>query len=259
MSVLVENSNSLIRAMGTDGRPSGGMVTRFALSSACRMAEGLAGEESLYLEFGVDTLEDFLTVPVEMRDTLARRVQDQAVTLAAVEGGATGAAGLIGVALDVPGLTVLSLRTIYRIALCYGIRLYGAAGREAALAVLAKAGGQALSEKEAALTALAAMRRSSGTSGLSRVVSLAVGQATGQRVLAPALQAVAMQLGSRLPAKRLLSAVPVFGGALGASVNAAFVREVCMAARKEFAPPNLNSALLQNTPAGAVVKATGLE
>jgi len=71
----------------------------------------------------VQHLEELRDKPLEVCDRLAVSVGASAEVLAAVEGAATGAGGVLTTLLDVPLLFVLGLRTARRIGHCYGYPL----------------------------------------------------------------------------------------------------------------------------------------
>lgn len=79
--------------------------------------------------------------PPPSDDRVAQTVLERWVKAAMVEGGLTGAAGFIGVPLNVVLFTYFQVAMVVSIAEAYGIALDGKAGEEALLRVIGKAHG----------------------------------------------------------------------------------------------------------------------
>jgi uncharacterized protein (DUF697 family) len=256
-------------------------VLQAGLEGACGLGERLASPAAVLELAGVDSISALRDGGLELCDRLANRTHDRAIALAAAEGGITGAAGLVGVVLDIPGLMTLSLRTIYQIGLCYGFELSGEEGRQLVLRILGLAGANTIKDKEAALFSLAALRQVLAHQSLGPIRQAAV-SAFGREATMAALRDAAMQVGLRLGRRKAANLVPVVGAALGGMINAGFVRDVGWAARRTFqsmwleglplsgsgidgparrapASGQFNFAFSQNTGPSAVVKAAGVE
>ena len=204
-----------------------------ALEAACALAERLASPGKLLAETGLAHVSDLKAIDLEQCDRLADQVHDRAIVMAAAEGGVTGAAVLAGIALDVPGLMTLSLRTIYQTGLCYGFELKGEEGRQLALRIFSLASANSLKEKEAALLSLVALRQMLLHQSWGQIQQAAA-TALGKEAAVLALRDAARQLGVNLTQRKALNLVPVIGAAVGASINAGFVKDVGWAARRVF-------------------------
>lgn len=203
------------------------------LEAACTLGERLASPRRLLEQTGLERVTDLREASLELCDGLADRVHDRAIAMAAAEGGVTGATGLAAMAVDIPGLMTLSLRTIYQIGLCYGFELKGEEGRQLALRIFSLAGANSLQEKEAALMGLAAIRQMLLHQSWSQIQQ-AAGAVMGREALVVVLRDVSRQLGVNLTRRKALNVVPVVGGAVGAAINAGFVKDVGWAARRTF-------------------------
>ena len=204
-----------------------------ALEGACALGEWLTSPESVLQQSGMPQIAALRDCPLEVCDTLADTVHDRAVAMAAAEGGLTGATGLIGVAVDIPGLMTLSLRTIYQTGLCYGFELKGDEGRRLALRIFSLASANSLKEKEAALISLVAIRQMLTQQSWAQIQQAAT-VTLGREAMMVAVRDVAKQLGINLTKRKALNIVPVIGAAVGAAINAAFVNDVGWAARRSF-------------------------
>ena len=98
-------------------------LVRKCIEGASRGAEVLAGQEDIKRRAGVQDLAELRDRPLDECDRLAIPAGVMAMTLATIEGAATGAGGVWTTLLDVPLLFVLALRTIRKIGHCYGYPL----------------------------------------------------------------------------------------------------------------------------------------
>ncbi len=160
-------------------------------------------------------------------DEAAADVRRWALGYGATGGGAAGAFGVLGLAVDVPATVTLALRTARMTALCYGFDTKTEAERLHTLGVLQLAGANSLAEREAAIARLACERKAMERKDWHGIVEL-TGYASGAAV---AVQRVAATLGANLSARKLAQIAPVVGAAVGAGVNMAFQNDVAAAAR----------------------------
>lgn len=111
-------------------------VIRAAIEKSYDVSDLLAGQEEIRRRAGVDDLEELCQGSLERCDELAAGVRVTAESVAAVEGGVTGAGGILTTFLDVPLLFILSLATIRRVGHCYGYPLDQRRGRHFVLGIL---------------------------------------------------------------------------------------------------------------------------
>ena len=78
----------------------------------------LAEQERIWRQAGVGDLRELRDKPLEECDCLAGRVGVAAMSISIVEGGATGAGGVLTTLIDIPLLFVLSLWTILELGHC---------------------------------------------------------------------------------------------------------------------------------------------
>lgn len=204
-----------------------------ALEAACSVGEKLANPDAILKQAGIDHIGALFHAEMQVCDMLADSVHDRAIAVAAAEGGVTGASGLVGIALDIPTLMTLALRTIYQIALCYGFELKGEEGRHVVLRVFSLASANSLQEKEAALVSLVAIKQMLQQQSWHQMQQAAMAT-IGKEALVVALRDLAAQLGINLTKRKALNIVPVVGAAVGAAVNASFLKDVGWAARRTF-------------------------
>lgn len=167
---------------------------------------------------------------LEACETAAAEIRRWALGYAVTGGGAAGAFGAIGLAVDLPATITLALRTARLTGLCYGFGGDGVAERVFILDILQLAGANSMEEKEAALQRLAQDRTQLPAETWGRIVKL-TGQTAGAQATA---HRVARVLGVNLSTRKVAQMAPIVGAAIGAGVNAAFQNDVAEAARHAY-------------------------
>jgi hypothetical protein len=203
------------------------------LESARKAGLKLADVDAVLRAGGVREIGELRTLELQKCDQLARSVQRWAVGLAAGEGAATGAAGLIGIAVDIPTALTLAFRTIYKIGLCYGYTP-GDSDTEFVHGVLGASGANTMQEKLAALACLQAIRATLHQQTWRMMANRAAEHAFSREGAILAVRALARQLGVNLTKRKALQAIPVMGALVGGSVNAWYVRDVATSARRAY-------------------------
>lgn len=160
-------------------------------------------------------------------DEAASEVRRWALGYAVTGGGAAGAFGALGLAIDVPATVALALRTTRLTGLCYGFGADTDAERVYILDILQLAGANSREERDEAIARLAEQRTALGKEDWQKIVQL-TGQTTGT---VATTQRVAATLGINLSTRKIAQVAPVVGAAVGAGVNAAFQNDVAAAAR----------------------------
>jgi EcsC protein family len=98
-------------------------AVRVAITKAYDVSETLAAWDDVRRRAGVEDIAELRHRPLEECDRLASSIGSSAEAIAAVEGAATGAGGMLTTLLDVPLLFVLGLSTIRKVGHCYGYPL----------------------------------------------------------------------------------------------------------------------------------------
>ena len=164
-------------------------------------------------------------------------------SLALVEGAATGAAGALGIAADVPALITLNLRAIGEYATYCGFDVSLQHERLFTMNVL----GLASSPQDAA--------KSVAMAQLVRIAQDAARKKAWVKIEEHAfvkiIQQIAKALGIRLTKAKLAQAVPVAGAVVGAGFNAYYTDKVCDAAyhlyRERFLAEKYGADLVEET------------
>ncbi len=217
--------SALPRAVRSFAKPLGFLTNRLipgeVIEAAIRGADWAASSSIRKATISHD-FTDF-----EACDEAASEVRRWALGYAVTGGGAAGAFGALGLAIDVPATVALALRTARLTGLCYGFGADTEAERIYILDILQLAGANSRAERDAAIARLAEERTGLAKEDWQKIVRL-TGQTTGS---VAATQRVATTLGVNLSARKMAQIVPILGAAVGAGVNAAFQNDVAASAR----------------------------
>lgn len=165
-------------------------------------------------------------------DAAAQDARRWAIGYGMTSGGAAGAVGVIGLVVDVPTSITLAMRTARAVGLCYGFGESGPAERSFVMSILALAGANDRADKEKALLFVDAVNRPEAIQDHDfQAIARMSGPGTAS---VAAVRALAEQLGVNLAQRKAAQIVPVFGAVIGASVNAAFLSDVALAARYAY-------------------------
>ncbi|UFS72066.1 EcsC family protein [Geomonas sp. RF6] len=171
---------------------------------------------------------------LELSDRLADTVHNWAIGMGTAEGAATGATGLPGMAVDIPAIITLALRTVHKIGLCYGFECRTEEDRQYVLGVLSASGANTMKDKIEALLTLRTIQEMVLKQTWKKMAEKAAGQQLSKEGAIIAIRNLAKQLGINLTKRKALQAIPVLGGGIGAAVNGSYINDVGWAARRLF-------------------------
>jgi len=227
---------------------------RAALQGINDVALRYSGRAALLNAAGVETLAALRSVPLETCDQLSRRVERRGMALAGAGGAVLGSVGAPGMVADVPALLAMGLRTIHRIALCYGEEGLDADHRAMAIGIFALASANSLEEKQSALAAL----RTRGDlldiawrEGVERVAE----REMAKDAAVFSLQTLSSRIGLQLGRRKAFGVIPVLGAVVGASMNAWYVHDISMVARYVYQERWLHQRYPRNKALAAPFKA----
>ena len=207
---------------------------RGALDFSSSAAEWLTDTNDILRDAGVSSISELKTHDLEKSDNLANEVHNWAIGLATAEGGVTGAVGLPGMAVDIPAIIVLALRTIHKTGVCYGFEVNTKGDKEFVLAILAASGANEMGEKLAALSTLRTIEVAIAKQTWKTLGQKAAANQMGKEAGIIGIKNLAKQLGINLTKRKALQTIPAIGALVGASVNGWYIKEVGWAARRAF-------------------------
>ena len=214
-------------------------LIELALNSANDLAIRSASTATLLRRAEVDSVDALRTAPLDHCDALARRIQREAMAAAATMGATTGLGGAALMAVDIPALLTLCLRTIHRTGLSYGYALEGESGRMMAIALFALASSNGMQDKQDVIATLSGTRPDAPTANLLEAAWREGFERASEREMTK--QAVAFsianlgrQLGWNIAQRKSAAAIPVLGAVIGGSVNAWTVYDLTRTTRYAF-------------------------
>lgn len=236
-----EKPGVISSALGTFIHPAASMVQvvipdaiiRSAMEACAAGARFTAGDGSDILKEGrLSSFEELQSAELQKCDRLAAYVQRWSVGHGAMEGMTTGVAGLAGLIADIPAIVTLSMRTIYRTAMCYGYEVKSFSDNEYLMAVMAVAAANSMDEKQEALDQMQRVMLK------EKDPELLAGEECqdfmSSEAAAVGFKTLARQLGINLTKRKALQAIPFLGAGVGAAVNAWFIKEISQAAMNSY-------------------------
>jgi hypothetical protein len=210
------------------------VAVRAAIDSASRLGRSLADTADVLRDAGVPEISALRDGELEVCDRLADAVHNWSIGIAAAEGTATGALGLLSAPLDIPAIITLALRTIHKVGLCYGYESVTEEDETFVRGILAASGANSMEEKLAALAALNALRTVLLQQTWRAMGQKALQDRLGKEAILVLIRNLAKQVGINVTKRRALAAIPAIGALIGGSVNAWYLKEVGWAARRAF-------------------------
>lgn len=190
--------------------------------------------DAIYEEFrdmgiAVYSAKDIEQLPLEKVDKVVGYLDAKYKSMAALEGAATGVAGLPGLAIDIPALMTLNFRAIGEYATYYGFDITLPQERIYALQLL-NCASVSQAGKQAVLMELTKIAK--------EVAAKKAWKELNKNILVKIIKELAEKVGVNLTKRKLAQAVPAVGGAIGAAFNASYTADVCETAfncyRKRF-------------------------
>lgn len=230
------------KAMGFVFKPAAWLVNQIvpkkalegALHLANKGAEFLTDSNDIKRDGNVSEISELKTKSLELSDKLADNVHNWALALAGAEGGATGATGLVGIAVDIPTIITLSLRTIHKIGLCYGFEAKTENDQKLIYAIMSSAAANTIEEKDAALLALKEILIIIQKNTWKKLIEEAAAKRFSLAAAIIGVKQLGKQLGINLTRRKALQAIPFIGAGVGTLVNIAYMQDIAWAARRIF-------------------------
>ena len=228
LKFLMSPLNSIVKSIIPD------KIIMGALSFSNTIAEWLTDKEKTIKRAEIKNISDLKSGDLQKSDLLADRVHNWAMGEAGLEGGVTGAMGYVGMAIDIPWLITLSLRTINQIGLCYGFEVNNQNDRDFLLSVLMASSSSSMEEKVEALLTLKQVEKIIANQTWKAISAQAHKNMISKETGLVALKKLANIIGINLSKRKALQAIPIIGSAIGLSINVKFLKDVGWAARYLF-------------------------
>ena len=187
--------------------------------------------EAVYAKFrknghDVHRLGDIFELDLEEVDAVVARQDVKYTGLAGAEGAVTGAAGVLGLVVDIPALLAWNLRAIGEYATCYGFDVDSQRERVFAVNVLGLASSPSDPAKAPVMAELARIAADAAKKKAWKELK--------DKTLVAVVEKVAKALGMRLTKAKLAQVVPILGAAVGGGFNAYYTARVCDTAHQLY-------------------------
>lgn len=205
-----------------------------AITAAYKAAEFLTDKDDIIRDAQITEISELKHKDLELSDRLANEVHNWAIGVAGAEGAATGAAGLPGMAVDIPALITMSFRVIHKIGICYGYEATTEADKNYILQIFSAAGSNTMQEKQAAILILR-----QATQAIAKTTWKGMAQKAANNKFCVeggilAVKAVAKQFGINITRRKALQTIPGLGALIGGSMNLSLVNDIAWAARRMY-------------------------
>ena len=194
----------------------------------------LTDEADILKKSAVKDIDELRIKGIMTSDKLANDVHNWAIGLASAEGVGTGVWGLYGLAVDIPFILTLALRSIHKIGLCYGYKAKDEKDRQFVLTVLSASGANSAREKTDALKILQTIDIMVAKQTLKTIAEKAAQQQLSKEAVVISMKNLGRQIGINILERKVLQAIPAIGAVVGGSVNSWFIKDVGWAARRAF-------------------------
>jgi len=210
--------------------------------------------KAIYSEFSkfglnVNSHRDIVALDLEHVDRALGWLDVKYKSIAAAEGGSTGAAGLPGIPVDVVAIIGINLRAIGEYATYCGFDVSLQSERLFAMNVLTFASSPTDGAKQAALAQLVRI--------VNDVASKKAWKELEQHAFVNIIRKIAALLGQRLTKAKLAQIIPYFGAGIGFGFNTYFTAKICDAAfflyREQFLAEKYGPDVIEQTVKAAKV------
>jgi hypothetical protein len=204
--------------------------------------------KAIYADFAKSGIQigshrDILALDLEQIDRALGWLDVKYKTIAAAEGGGTGAAGLPGIPVDIVAIVGINLRAIGEYATYCGFDVSAQPERLFAMNVLTYASSPTDGAKQAALAQLVRIAKDVATKKAWKELE--------KHSFVTIVRKIATSLGERLTKAKLAQMIPYLGAGIGAGFNAYFTTKVCDAAfflyRERFLAEKYGPYIIEET------------
>jgi hypothetical protein len=221
----------------------GGLVT--LLNDAAQWSVRPKAIYSDFAKSGIDvkSRSDIFDLDLEQIDRALGWLDVKYKSIAAAEGGTTGAAGLPGIPVDIVAIVGINLRAIGEYATYCGFDVSAQSERLFAMNVLALASSPTDSAKQAALAQLVRIAKD--------VAAKKAWKKLEEHSFVNIVKKIAAALGQRLTKAKLAQVIPYLGAGVGVGFNTYFTAKVCEAAfflyRERFLAEKYGPDIIEQT------------
>ncbi|MDE6822352.1 EcsC family protein [Bacteroides acidifaciens] len=205
-----------------------------ALTASNTLAKLITDEQDIIRNAKVNSIIELKTKDLQLSDKLADEVHNWALAGLGLEGGVTGFFGLPGMFVDIPMVVTIALRTIHKIGICYGYKALTLEDTQFVYSIMSVAGSNSMQEKNMALVTLKQLNVILVKQSWKKMAEKATVNKYCSEAILITIKSLAKQLGINITKRKAIQAIPLIGAGVGATMNIAFINDICLAARRSF-------------------------
>ena len=205
-----------------------------ALTGSNTLAKLITDEQDIIRDAKVNSIIELKTKDLQLSDKLADEVHNWALAGLGLEGGVAGFFGLPGMFVDIPMVVTIALRTIHKIGICYGYKALTLEDTQFVYSIMSVAGSNSMQEKNMALVTLKQLNVILVKQSWKKMAEKATVNKYCNEAILITIKSLAKQLGINITKRKAIQAIPLIGAGVGATMNIAFINDICWAARRSF-------------------------
>ncbi|MGL5616090.1 MAG: EcsC family protein [Sarcina sp.] len=213
-------------------------IVRGLLKFTWNVADSSMDYKRVIKEAKVEKISDLKNGSLKSCDDLARNAHKRAVGIAAAQGITVGSIGLIGLAVDIPFILSIALRTIMRIGACYGYEFNSKYEKEFALSVLGAGAMRTLKEREKALAIVNEIEHVIDEKDIKKLAGKMANKTISKEIGIMSVHAIEQELEIEISKEisimllneKFLETIPIVGSAIGALINTKYINHMGWAA-----------------------------
>lgn len=217
-------------------------IVRGLLKFTWNIADSSMDYRRIMKEAKVNSIEELRNKSLKECDNLAKNAHNRAVGIAAAQGITVGSIGLVGLAVDIPFVLSLALRTIMRIGGCYGYKFNNEYEKEFALSVLGAGAIRTVKEREKALSIVNEIEHVIDEKDIKKLSGKMVSKTISKEIGIMSVHAIEQELEIEISREismlllneKVLESVPIVGGTIGAILNTRYINHIGWAARRLY-------------------------
>ena len=254
LNKLIEPISSLTKLIVPSSAIEGALV------QINKAAEFLTDVEDIKRDANVKDITELQYKSLQLSDKLANEVHNYAIGISSAEGVVTGALGWAGLAVDIPSLILISVRTIHKIGVCYGFKCQNKEDELFILEILQSSNVHTPKEKLVSVTTLQAIGRMAAKHTWKEMAKIAAEETAKKEIGKQFEKTIAQRLislhenlphliGKKLTKNAVKKGVPVVGALIGAAVNSKYINDVAWVARYMYQQRwlQVNNKIIINT------------
>ncbi|MGL5820050.1 MAG: EcsC family protein [Sarcina sp.] len=236
MAVVTKPFGKVVEKVATE------KIVRGLLKFTWNIADSTLDYKRIKKSVGISDITMLRDMELEICDKLARDVKKSAISIGTIQGITVGSIGIVGLAVDIPFILSIALRTIMKIGACYGYELNSIYEKEFALAVLGAGSVRKRKQKEEAVNLVYKIEEFIEEDSMKILAGKMVNKTVSKELSIMSVHAIEHELEIEISREiqmllfedRVVGWLPIVGGTIGAAINARYINHVANAAMRLY-------------------------